>query len=156
MRRGVAFALLLVMAFQSLALAVGSKKAEYVGGTQEKVIPAKTECTINTENDSELVFVAGTGGGKIEVPYATVGTLEYGQKVSHRIKTAILVTPWSLFSKKRRHYLSLTWKDRDSTEQAAVWEIGKEALRPTVLVLEARSGKKLTFQDEEAQKHFAK
>ena len=35
-------------------------------------------------------------------------------------------------------------------------EVGKDILRTTVMVLEARTGKKVVFQDEEARKNFAK
>jgi hypothetical protein len=100
--------------------------------------------------------VADKGQGTIEIPYVKVESLEYGQKASHRIKTAILLTPWSLFSKKRRHYLSVIYKDKDDKDQAVVLELGKDILRPTVLAMEARSGKKVEFQDEEAKKHYAK
>ena len=148
--------LLLVLCCQLPTLAVDSKKAEHIGGTLESIIPPKTKCIVKTDNEKILRFITDKGGGEIEIPYATIDTIEYGQKVSFRTKTAILVTPWALFSKKRRHYLSITWKDKDNKKQAAVFEIGSDILRPTVLIIEVRSGKKVTFQDEDAKKHFAK
>jgi len=90
------------------------------------------------------------------LPYAKIDSFEYGQKASHRIKTAILLTPWTLFSKKRKHYISLLWNDDEGKGQGAVLEVGKDILRPTVMVLEARTGKKVVFQDDEAKKNYAK
>jgi hypothetical protein len=136
--------------------ALGSSKAMYVGGTITAKIPEKTEGTLDTTSREKLIFIADKGKGVAELPYKLIDGFEYGQKASHRIKTALLLTPWSLFSKKRRHYLSFIWKDEEGNDQGVVLELGKDLLRPTVMVLEARTGKKVVFQDEEAQKHFAK
>jgi hypothetical protein len=37
-------------------------------------------------------------------------------------------------------------------DQVAVLEIGKDIIRTTLAVVETRSGKKVTYQDEEARK----
>jgi hypothetical protein len=64
--------------------------------------------------------------------------------------------PWTLFHKSRRHFLSVAYKDKDNKDQAAVFELGSDILRPTVLVIQVRAHKKVQFQDEEARKHFAR
>jgi hypothetical protein len=156
LRRFLAFLLLFGMAVPGPVLALDSEKAMYVGGTITARVPEKTEGVLDTTNPEKLIFIADKGKGVAELPYKMIDSFEYGQKASHRIKTAIFLTPWSLFSKKRRHYLSLLWKDEQGNDQGVVLELGKDLLRPTVLILEARTGKKVVFQDEEAQKHFAK
>jgi hypothetical protein len=58
----------------------------------------------------------------------------------------------TLFSKKRSHYLRIGFKDRDDKDQVAILELGKDIVRTTVPIVETRSGKKVTYQDDEAKK----
>jgi hypothetical protein len=78
--------------------------------------------------------------------------LEYGQKAGRRVAVAVLISPLALFSKKRNHYLTITYNDAAGKEQAAVFELGKDVVRTTLKILEVRSGKSLEFQDDEARK----
>lgn len=57
-----------------------------------------------------------------------------------------------LFSKKRKHFVTIGYKDAEEKEQVAVFELGKDIVRTTLPILEARSGKKIEYQDEEARK----
>jgi hypothetical protein len=68
------------------------------------------------------------------------------------VAVAVLVSPLELFSKKRNHYLTITYKDPAGKEQAAVFEPGKDVVRTTLKILEVRSGKQVEFQDDEARK----
>jgi hypothetical protein len=156
LRRVVAFLVAIGLILPTSVLALDSKKALYVGGTITAKVAEKSEGTLDTTDEKALIFVADKGNGVARLPYDKIDSFEYGQKASHRLKTAILLTPWSLFSKKRRHYLSLIWKDEEGKDQGAVLELGKDILRPTVMVLEVKTGKKMVFQDEEAKLHFAK
>ena len=58
----------------------------------------------------------------------------------------------ALFSKKRNHFLTVTYKDAASKEQAAVFELGKDIVRTSVKVVEVRSGKEVQYQDDDARK----
>ena len=95
-------------------------------------------------------------GEPAELLYAKIQSYEYGQKASHRIKTALLLSPWTLFSKKRRHYYSLMWTDEAGKDQGIVLEVGMDLVRPLSVILKARTGKDITFQDDEAKKNFGK
>lgn len=57
----------------------------------------------------------------------------------------------TLFSKKRNHYLTIAWTEGDK-EQVAVIELGKDIVRSALPVVKTRSGKEITYQDEEAKK----
>jgi hypothetical protein len=81
-----------------------------------------------------------------------VDSLEYGQKAGRRVGVAIMVSPIALFSKKRKHFLTISWKDDADKQQAAVFEIGKEIIRTELASLEARTGRKIEYQDDEARK----
>jgi hypothetical protein len=90
--------------------------------------------------------------GVLKVPYDQVDDLEYGQKAGRRVGVAIMVSPLALFSKKRKHFLTVGWKDEQDKQHAAVFELGKEVVRTTIATLEARTGKKVDYQDDEARK----
>ena len=153
MRRIAAALLLTTFAFAPVAGAIGKEKVMYVGGTLP--VAAKAEGVLATTDDTKLVFIAEKGAGMIEIPWKKIEEAEYGQKVGRRVKTAILLTPLALFSKARKHYLTVTYKDAKDESQSAVFELGKDLVRTTLAVVEARMGRKITYQDEEAAKSRA-
>jgi hypothetical protein len=157
MKRFVAIAVLACVLVPGVLVALDSKKAMFVGGTITTKLKEGTEGKLDTSSDTVLKFIPDKGKGEpAELPYAQVASIEYGQKASHRIKTALLLSPWTLFSKKRCHYYSLMWKDDAGKDQGIVLEVGKDLVRSIGIVLEARTGKKIEFQDDEAKKNFAR
>jgi len=151
--RRLAAAFVLTSMIVTPALALDKEKAMYVGGTAN--VAPKTEGVLATTDDTKMMFVAEKGGGLIEIPWKRIDEAEYGQKVGRRVKTAILLTPLALFSKARKHYLTISYKDKNNEMQSAVFELGKELVRTTLTVVETRSGRKITYQDEEAAKSRA-
>jgi hypothetical protein len=144
--------------------AVGSRKAAYFGGTIADFNGAKKEIegTLDTTNSDALIFTAEArpfAGKRLSIPYDKVIDLEYGQKAGRRVGAAVgyavLLGPLgllTLFSKKRKHYLTVGYKGEDDKEQVAVIELGKDIVRATLPIVETRSGKKIEYQDEEAKK----
>ncbi len=149
MRRIVAMAVVVSLAGSVLVEAVGGKNAAYVGGTVVG-LKEKTEGTLSTQSETEAVFQAKEG--RALFPYSAITGLEYGQKAGRRVAVAVLISPLALFSKKRNHYLTITYNDAAGKEQAAVFELGKDVIRTTLKILEVRSGKSVEFQDDEARK----
>jgi len=150
MRRLIAASL---SAFLLLAIPVeaglASKKTMYVGGTLTAIKEhAEGVCSTNDEK----TFVFDYKEGKLNVPYSRINDLEYGQKAGRRLGLALTVSPWLLLSKKRKHFLTIGFQDENDKQQAAVFELGKDIVRTTLASLEARTGKKIDFQDEEARK----
>jgi len=143
---------LFIAAAVGQVVAVDGDKAMYVGGTIA-ALKEKAEGKLITTSESEIVFNAG-GKGSLNVPYAAISELEYGQKAGRRVAVAVMVSPLALFSKKRNHYLTVTYKDSDGKEQAGVFELGKDIVRTTFKILEVRSGKEITFQDAEACQQY--
>jgi hypothetical protein len=150
MKKKMAVLLVFAFMFESFAWAgLGSDKTMYVGGTVT-TIKEGTEGT-STAKDENL-FVFNYQGGKLEVPYEKINDLEYGQKAGRRLGVAIAVTWVALFSKKRKHFLTVGYKDENDKQQAAVFELGKNVVRVTLASLEARTGKKIEYEDDEARK----
>jgi len=128
---------------------LGSNKTMYIGGTVAS-LKQGAEGISSTADDK--VFVFSYKGGDLKIPYDRVNDLEYGQKAGRRLGVAIMVTPLALFSKKRKHYLTVGYQDDSDKQQAAVFELGKGVVRVTLASLEARTGRKIEYQDEEARK----
>lgn len=149
--RFITFIVLITFGAASLTFAVDSKKAVYVGGTVT-TIPEKAEGRLDTKNEEALIFTADKGKGELRMPYTAITSLEYGQKAGRRVGAAIMVSPLLLFSKKRKHFLTVSYTDQSGKEQAAVLELGKDIIRTTLTIVETRSGKSIEYQDEEARK----
>ena len=145
-------AALLAVCCTSLVQAVDGDKVMYMGGTIPNV-KEKAEGKFVTASESELVFQAG-GNGTATIPYAAVTSLEYGQKAGRRVGVAIMISPLALFSKKRKHYLTISYKDTAGKEQAGVFELGKDIVRTTLKIVEVRTGKEIEFQDLEACRQY--
>jgi hypothetical protein len=150
MKRSLAMLLVCVLALDFAAMAgLGSDKTAYIGGTENQ-IKEGTEGTSSAKDETNFVFEYK--GGNLAIPYGGVNDLEYGQKAGRRVGLAIAISPWLLLSKKRRHFLTVGWKDDQDKQHAAVFELGKSITRTTIATMEARTGKKVEYQDDEARK----
>lgn len=133
----------------SLVAKVGKHGADYVGGTAAS-LTAPSKGTISMADDK--VFAFDYKAGRLAIPYDTINSLEYGQKAGRRIGLAIVISPIALLSKKRKHFLTLGYQDENGKQQAAAFEVGKDTVRVDLATIEARTGRKIEYQDEEARK----
>ncbi len=166
MRKVIALCLIASLFLSAAAMAgLDSKKAAYQGGsTKDKDFPGAknaVEGYLDTGDENNLKFEYSLDKKtKIySIPYRQFIDIEYGQKAGRRVgaavATAVLISPvglFMLFSKKRKHFVTIGFTDDAGKEQVAVFELGKDIVRTTLPILEARSGKKVTYQDEEAKK----
>ncbi len=150
MKKVIALLLTFLFAFDFVAFAgLGSDNTAYVGGTENQIKDG-TEGKSSAKDEKNFVFEYK--GGRLLVPYDQVNDLEYGQKAGRRLGLAIVVNPMLFFSKKRKHFLTVGWKDEQDKQHAAIFELGKSIIRTTIATLEARTGKKVDYQDDEARK----
>jgi hypothetical protein len=140
--------LALVSAWTAMAGQEGGR-AEYVGGTVAS-LRTRLSGRILTTDDRVMVFQADRV--RLEVPYERINMLEYGQQVSRRYALGVIVSPMLLLSKKRRHFLTVGFRDEQDRQQAMVFRVDKEDIRALLAALEARTGRRVEFQDEEARK----
>lgn len=151
--RRVVLTSIAVTLFVGIAFAgLGSDKTKYIGGTINSL---KEGDEGKSSTKDEKVFVFDAGKDRVQIPYSQIDSLEYGQKAGRRIGVAVVVNPLFLFSKKRRHFLTIGYTDADGKQQAGVFELGKDVIRVTLASLEARTGRKVEYQDEEARKSGA-
>jgi hypothetical protein len=134
-----------------LALAGGEAgvKAQYIGGTLAGL----------AERSTARLYLAGgealrfrCGASYLSIDYHKINTLEYGQTVSRRYAEAILISPLLLLSKSRKHFVTIGYVDPEGKQQALVFRVDKGDIRMVLASLEARTGRRVEFQDEEARK----
>jgi hypothetical protein len=153
-------ALALSLALTSTAFAgIGSDKAVYMGGTA--ALKTGKEGVLDCTGTENAVFRVKKAT-EISIPYSAVTSIEYGQKAGRRvgaaIATTILVSPVGLallLSKKRNHIVTVGWTV-DGKNEGAVFEVGKDVIRQTLVSLEARTGKKVEYESEDAKKNIGK
>jgi hypothetical protein len=162
MKRTVSILLVVCFLWNPLGVAaVRGKSARYVGGT----IAAFKEA-VNGKWDLDekaAVFTAEKGAGQVTIPFDKIDTLEYGQKVGRRLGAAtagaFIVSPvflFLLFSKKRKHFLSIGFTDEEGKKQGAVFELAKGIVKESLTTLEAKSGKKVEYESDDAKKFAQK
>lgn len=124
-------------------------RAQFIGGTLTTVAP-KSTAVLDLADVETLGVVCGATSFRI--PYRKINTLEYGQHVSRRYAAAVIISPILLLSKSRRHFITLGYVDADGAQQALVLRIEKGDIRSVLSALEARSGRRVEYQDDEARK----
>lgn len=145
--KSLAFAAWLVLSLPCSG-AEGSR-VEYVGGTVAG-IDERTGGRVRTTD--EQFFVLDAHGSRLAVPYDRINLLEYGQKVDRRYLVAALISPLFILSKSRQHYLTVGYTDDSGRQQAMVLKVDKGDIRTVLVTLEARTGRRVQYQDEEARK----
>ena len=123
--------------------------AEYLGGTLDS-LPPRVAGTLYTHDPHSLLFQ--TQRAAVRIPYERINQIEYGQKVDRRYWEAVLISPLFVLSKRRAHYLVVGYETEGGLQQALLFQVDKGSIRAILVSLEARTGRKVTFQDEEARK----
>lgn len=123
--------------------------AEYVGGTIAQIPPG---CAGIVQAVDQEYFVFYAKNASWRVPYDRINLLEYGQKVDRRYIAAVLVSPLFLLAKKRQHFLTVGYSDEQGHQEAMIFKVNKDDIRAVLVVLEARTGRKVEFQDDDARK----
>lgn len=140
---------LILLAAATLGAASLGGRVEYIGGTSP-TIKEKADGRLSTADASTLRFQFKSR--TVEIPYERIHTLEYGQKVDRRYISAVLVSPLFLLAKSRKHFLTIGYDDPQGNAQALIFRVEKSDVRTVLVSLEARTGRKVVFQDEEARK----
>lgn len=140
----------LLVAFAFLAVGLNAQsRAEYVGGTAAKLESGVSGAIQVTD---ERYFAFYTKKAQVRVAYDQINELQYGQKVDRRLLMAVVISPVFLLSKKRKHFLTVGYTDGEGHHQALVFQVDKNDIRAVLASLEARTGVRIQYQDEDARK----
>jgi hypothetical protein len=132
-----------------LAAAEPGIKAQFVGGTLSG-IPPKASGRLDITGADALVYHSGKTEVRIDCRW--VNTLEYGQTVGRRYAAAIVISPVLLLSKSRKHFVTIGYTDAEGAQQALVLRVEKGDIRAALASLEARTGRRVEYLDNEARK----
>jgi hypothetical protein len=148
MRTLPALAVLLLAVWPAAAQRPGSA-AEYLGGTLANVGP-RTMGWLLTTDPVALAFQSKKN--IVRIPYDRIDQIEYGQKVDRRVLEAVLLSPLFVLTKRRDHYVTVGFAMDDGQRQALLFRVEKDDVRALLVALEARTGRTVVFQDDEARK----
>jgi hypothetical protein len=140
---------LLVFCGVALTAAEPGVRAQFMGGTLAGV-SAKASARLDLTDGEALAFRCGQT--ELRIPFRKIDTLEYGQNVSRRYAAAVLISPVLLLSKARKHFVTIGYLDGDGRQQALVLRVEKGDIRWVLASLEARTGRRIDYQDDEARK----
>ena len=142
--------LVVLLALSSLLQAGGpGNRVLYVGGTVAGV-PSHSSADIDVRDENALSLHLRDKA--ISVAWTDVSNIEYGLHVDRRYLEAVLISPLFLIAKKKSHFLTIDYTDADGHTQAVVLEVSKGDIRQLLVSLEARTGRRVEYQDEEARK----
>ena len=98
----------------------------------------KTKAVLVLSDDT--MYIRAEKGRKTieEIAYETMQEVTYERAKSPRTKTALLVSPVALFSKGKKHWLSLVWL-KQGEERSAVLRLDKKNYEEIIQTLEARA-----------------
>jgi hypothetical protein len=138
-------------------------KAKYVGGTTTD-LPVQSLGVLSATDEDHLTFHYEQGkaadkkdfsAGEFTLPYAEITEISYGQHASLRVGETIALSVVAgvgglllLLSKSHSHYLTFEYKDTQGKNQAAVFEVGKDTIRPLLKSLETRTGKTVVSEPD--------
>jgi hypothetical protein len=132
-----------------LAAAEPGTKIQFVGGTVTGAV-AKAKSQLDLTGTEMLLFHSGRS--EFRIAYQKINTVEYGQSVSRRYAEAVLISPLLLLSKSRKHFVTIGYVDQEGKQQALVFRVEKSDIRSLLAGLEARTGRRIEYQDGEARK----
>ena len=139
----------MLVAIPLAALPSRGANVQYVGGTSAQFASGASG-RIEVADDHYFAFYSKKS--QVRVPYDRINLLEYGQQVDRRLAMAAVISPLFLLSKQRKHFLTVGYEDEQGRQQALVFRVDKSGIRATLVSLEARTGLKIQYQDEEARK----
>jgi hypothetical protein len=142
---------ILIFVGVSLALAAGEPglRTQFIGGTLSGV-KAKSDARLDLTAADTLAVRFDKAALRID--YKKINTLEYGQNVSRRYAAAILISPVLILSKARKHFVTIGFVDDAGAQQALVVRVEKGDIRSMLASLEARTGRRVEYTDDEARK----
>jgi hypothetical protein len=123
-------------------------RVEYIGGTRPE-IAANDQGRLQTSD--KVYFVFQSKHTQVRIPYERIDLLEYGQRVDRRYLAAVVISPLFMLAKKRQHFLTVGFQDDDGQQQAMVFKVNKDDIRLALVSLEARTGREVQYQDNDAR-----
>ncbi len=95
--------------------------------------------------ESEKILLTHEDGAKkgtyAEIPISGISKIVYEKSSHPRWKTAVFLTPWALFSKGKKHWLTIQYQKPDGKEDFVMMHMDKENYQMIIATIESRTGK---------------
>lgn len=140
---------LLLLCGMSLTASQPGIPVRFVGGTLAG-LAADSSARLYLNSPEALLFRCGQS--ELNIAYQKISTLQYGQDVDRPSTAAIIVSPARLLTRSRKHFVTIGYMDAEGKQQALVIRVEKGDIRVVLAVLEARTGHRVEYLDEEARK----
>ena len=134
MKRILFLCLLLLTPF--VVPAVESGQALYVGGT---VAALKEGALGNLDTTSQTALLFNFTSGKLEIPFASMDSYEYSEKVARHLGVVPAVGASLIRHRQRRHFFEIRYHDENKVPQVAIFEVPKDMPQTLLAVLQTRA-----------------
>lgn len=135
-----AYVLLFILPILTLAEDVYFKKVNHVyqEGEERKerdvrLVFADDKVLVTDEdNPSKAVFAT--------IPKDSISKVVYEKSSHPRWKTVVFLTPWALFSKGKKHWLTIQYKTPDNKDDFVLLKLDKKNYQMIIATMEAQTG----------------
>jgi sporulation protein YlmC with PRC-barrel domain len=115
----------------------GEKKGEVVKGTLDFDATKKTIRLVTKDNTPA-----------VEIPYESVKSMLYEKTAKPRYAAGILLAWPLLFTKSKKHYLTVQYTDASAAGQFVIFHLDKSNYQTILATAEAQTGKKVDRTEE--------
>ena len=126
------------MNFKKVEARTAYQRAEE-GDKGRLIVSADRIRFVNKKNDRDEYF---------SIPSDAVKEVFYSRVSGRRIKTAIVVTPFLLFTKGKKHYMTISFDDGGDVVGAVEFKLDKKNYRGILRAVEQVTGVEMKFEQE--------
>jgi len=109
--------------------------------------PIKGEVAFD-QSAKTLSFVDQKGAAVVTIPYDKIKSMLYEKTSRPRYAEGLLLSPFFLFTKTKKHFLTVQYTDSSGNGQFIVIHMDKSNARDIVATAEADTGKKVDVSEE--------
>jgi len=122
--------------------------AQYYLKTPNEKKTKQVDGTLVIDSSAKVARFVAKGKTEVEIPYGSITSLLYERAATPRYSAAVLVSPLFLFSKSKKHFLTIQYKNAEGQGQFALIRFDKKNWQPAVAAVEAQTGIKVERVEE--------
>lgn len=143
-------ALALLLNLAAISLAQEFNHAELFKGAtpnSKKGDSVKGSLKFN-QDKKQIEFVDQQGAPELSINHETIKSMLYERAAKPRYAEGILIAWPLLFTKSKKHYLTIQYNDPQGAGQYAIMRLDKNNVRDVLATAEAQTGKKVDRAEE--------
>lgn len=117
------------------------KDVKWVYAEEDKQKEKDARLTFESE---KILLTHEDGAAKgtyVEIPISGISKIVYEKSSHPRWKTAVFLSPWALFSKGKKHWLTIQYQKPDGKEDFVMMHMDKKNYQMIIATMESRTGK---------------